>query len=121
MRYVFAVLLCSAAAFEGTGRIYNLADGSITILKYNRWHGDHGPLTATMPSGEALAGEYSITRGGSAESGSIYSSVYGTVAIRTCSPIAEHDINKREKRHGQAEQSLRVKRWHPQRHRTVRP
>ena len=68
----------TAAAFAGTGHIYNLADGSITILKYSRWHGDHGPLTATMPSGEALAGEYSITRGGSAEWGSIYSSVYGT-------------------------------------------
>ena len=48
------------------------------MLKYSRWHGDHGPTTATMPSGELLKGEYSITRGGTAEWGSVYASVYGT-------------------------------------------
>ncbi len=78
MRHLrFILLLCSAPVFAGTGHIYNLSDGGITIVKYSRWHGDHGPATATMPSGEKLKGEYSVTRGGSASWGSIYASVYG--------------------------------------------
>lgn len=69
--------MLSTAAFAGTAHIYNLADGSVTVLKYSRWHGDHGPVTAKMPSGEALKGEYSITRGGGVGWGSVYSTVYG--------------------------------------------
>jgi hypothetical protein len=78
-----SLLLCSASAFAGTGHIYNLSDGGITVVKYSRWHGDHGPATATMPSGEKLKGEYSVTRGGSASWGSIYASVYGPEGATT--------------------------------------
>lgn len=78
MRYLISLLLLAGPiALAGTGHIYNLSDGSVTVVKYSRWHGDHGPISAKMPSGEVLKGEYSITRGGSAAWGSIYSSVYG--------------------------------------------
>lgn len=72
------VILCLfvGAAFAGTAHLYNLSDGSVTVLKFSRWRGDHEPLHGKMLSGELLTGEYSITRGGSAAWGSIYSSVY---------------------------------------------
>ena len=71
-------LLCVTSAYGGTAHIYNLSDGGMTVVKYSRWHGDHGPVTAKMPTGESMKGEYSITRGGSASWGSIYAQVYGT-------------------------------------------
>ncbi len=78
LRSLIVAFLCCGSAAAGTAHIYNLTNGGVTVLKYSRWHGDHGPVTAKMPSGEALKGEYSITRGGSATWGSIYASVYGT-------------------------------------------
>ena len=77
MRYMLiSVFLLASTAYAGTGHIYNLSDGSVTTLKFSRWRGDHGPLKGTMPSGEVLKGEYSISRGGGASWGSIYGSVY---------------------------------------------
>jgi hypothetical protein len=78
MKNLLVIFVLNTLAFAGTGHIYNLADGGVTIVKYSRWHGDHGPITATMPSGETMHGEYSITRGGAVGWGSIYSSVYGS-------------------------------------------
>jgi hypothetical protein len=85
MRYglLFFGMLCAIPGFAGTAHIYNLSDGGVTTVKYSRWHGDHGPITATMPSGEFMKGEYSITRGGSAAWGSVYASVYGTDGAAT--------------------------------------
>ena len=41
-------------------------------------HGQgHGTLTATLPTGETLAGTYSIVFGGSTSFGSIFGAVYG--------------------------------------------
>jgi hypothetical protein len=75
-RLLTAILLLVGTALAGTAHLYNLTDGSMTVLKFSRWRGDHGPLHGKMPSGEALTGEYSITRGGNAAWGSIYASVY---------------------------------------------
>ncbi len=77
-RVTISVFLFVSAVYAGTGHLYNLTDGSVTVLKFNRWRGDHGPLHGTMPSGELLTGEYSVTHGGSASWGAVYASVYGT-------------------------------------------
>jgi hypothetical protein len=73
---MISLCLLVGTAFAGTAHLYNLTDGTMTVLKFSRWRGDHGPLHGTMPSGESLTGEYSVTRGGSASWGSIYASVY---------------------------------------------
>jgi hypothetical protein len=59
---LISIFLWAGTAYAGTAHLYNLTDGKVTVLKFSRWRGDHGPLYGVMASGEILLGEYSITR-----------------------------------------------------------
>jgi hypothetical protein len=74
MRHAAALLLLSSLAFAGSARLYNLADGTLTNLKW-KGHG-HGTISGTLPSGEAISGEWVVISGGAVGWGSIYSGVY---------------------------------------------
>jgi hypothetical protein len=76
--YLVAFFLCCAAAYAGTAHLYNLSDGKVSVIKFSRWRGSHGPHRMTQPSGENLSGEYSVVHGGALGWGSIYGSVFGT-------------------------------------------
>jgi len=85
---VAAIWVFSVPAFAGTGHLYNLSDGSVSVVKFSRWRGSHGPLKVTMSTGEILTGEYSVVRGGAVAWGSIYSSVNGISAVGSGSAAA---------------------------------
>src|SRR5579862_2185429 len=76
--YLAVLLICGVPAVAGTAHLYNLSDGTKSVIKFSRWRGSHGPLRMTLPSGENLAGEYSVVHGGALGWGLIYGSVYGT-------------------------------------------
>lgn len=73
MRRCVAVLflLCSIPAFACKGHLYNLGNGQVTEVKCG-----HRKASATLPSGEKLAGEYVTIVNAAVAWGSIYSSVY---------------------------------------------
>lgn len=74
MKYFAVILLLAASAFAGTGHIYNLESGEVITIKYKG--SSHGTLKGKLSSGEALSGEFSVTRSGMTSWGSIYGSLY---------------------------------------------
>lgn len=83
MLNVLAVLLTSVALIgcARDARLYPINDTSIAtgVLEahFMSYGTGHGGIEIPMPDGELLKGEYSLIRGGSFGSGSVYGSVYG--------------------------------------------
>jgi hypothetical protein len=74
---VFLVGL-SCAGCEQEGRLYNLTTGEVTPAKFTYSGSGKGKITALLPSGEQLKGEYVTFARMPANWGSTFAAVYGT-------------------------------------------
>jgi hypothetical protein len=80
---ICVVLLMLVGCGERTARLYNLTTGEVTTITYVGKR-----LTATLPSGESISGEYATVSEGTTSWGTIYSNVYGNVGA---TPISLRD------------------------------
>lgn len=72
-------MLPTSAFCKGKGHLYDLKTGEVINIQFTRGlFSGHGKIWATYPTGEKLAGEYTVVTNSVSGWGSIYSNVYGS-------------------------------------------